>query len=321
MKKTISLKSIIPEAMSGYRLDQAVADLFPDYSRSRLQQWIKSGDLKVDGETWKAKQKVQGGEGIVIETELQPETSWQGEAIPLQILYEDEDILVLNKPVGMVVHPAAGNREGTLLNALVHYNAQLATLPRAGIVHRLDKDTSGLMVVAKSLTAHTGLVEQLQARSVSRQYEAITIDVMTGGGEVDAPIGRHPSQRTKMAVIDSGKEAITHYRVVERFRGHTHVRLSLKTGRTHQIRVHMAHIRYPLVGDPVYGGRLKLPKGASDELVAALQNFKRQALHARKLGLVHPASKNHMEWEQPMPDDMLELISLLKGDLNNPGLR
>lgn len=314
MKEKISLESIVTEAMAGNRLDQAVADLFPEYSRSRLQQWIKSGDLTVDGAQWKPRQKVQGGEEIAIDAELKVETSWEAEAIPLHILYEDEEILVLNKPVGMVVHPAVGNRAGTLLNALVHYRPQLATLPRAGIVHRLDKDTSGLMVVAKTLTAHSDLVEQLQARSVSRQYEAITVDVMTGGGTVEAPIGRHSHQRTKMAVTGSGKEAITHYRVVERFRGHTHIRLKLETGRTHQIRVHMAHIHYPLVGDPAYGGRLKLPKGASTEVVKGLQSFKRQALHAGKLGLVHPESKNYMEWEQPIPDDMLELISLLRDD-------
>lgn len=314
MKEKISLVNIVTEAMAGNRLDQAVADLFPEYSRSRLQQWIKSGDLKVDGAKWKPRQKVQGGEKIAIEAELKAETNWEAEAIPLNILYEDEEILVLNKPVGMVVHPAVGNRAGTLLNALVHYRPQFATLPRAGIVHRLDKDTSGLMVVAKTLTAHNDLVEQLQARSVSRQYEAITVDVMTGGGKVEEPIGRHSHQRTKMAVTASGKEAITHYRVVERFRGHTHIRLKLETGRTHQIRVHMAHIHYPLVGDPVYGGRLKLPKGVTTELIEGLQNFKRQALHASKLGLAHPESKNHMEWEQPMPDDMLKLIDLLRDD-------
>ncbi|HEY9135929.1 MAG TPA: 23S rRNA pseudouridine(1911/1915/1917) synthase RluD [Pseudomonadales bacterium] len=314
MKEKISLANVVTEAMAGYRLDQAVADLFPEYSRARLQQWIKSGDLKVDGAKWKPRQKVQGGEKIAIEAELKAETSWEAEAIPLNILYEDEEILVLNKPVGMVVHPAVGNRAGTLLNALLHYRPQFATLPRAGIVHRLDKDTSGLMVVAKTLTAHNDLVEQLQARSVSRQYEAITVDVMTGGGKVEEPIGRHSHQRTKMAVTASGKEAITHYRVVERFRGHTHIRLKLETGRTHQIRVHMAHIHYPLVGDPVYGGRLKLPKGVTTELVEGLQNFKRQALHASKLGLAHPESKNHMEWEQPMPDDMLKLIDLLRDD-------
>jgi len=315
MSEKISLESLITENMKANRLDQAVAELFPDYSRSRLQQWIKSGELTVDGKQWKPRQKVMGGEKIVINAELQLETSWQGEAIPLNILFEDDEILIINKPVGMVVHPAAGNREGTLLNALVHRDPGMAALPRAGIVHRLDKDTSGLMVVAKTLTAHHYLVEQLQERSVSRQYEAIAVGVMTGGGSVNAPIGRHPKQRVKMAVMESGKEAITHYRVVERFRGHTHIRLKLETGRTHQIRVHMAHIHYPLVGDSVYGGRPKLPKGVSPELIEGLQQFKRQALHAGKLGLKHPASKNYMEWEQEMPGDMQALIRLLKEDV------
>jgi len=315
MSEKISLESLITEKMKTYRLDQAVAELFPEYSRSRLQQWIKSGELTVDGQNWKPRQKVMGGEKIVINAELQLETSWQGEEIPLNILFEDDEILIINKPVGMVVHPAAGNREGTLLNALVHRDPDMAGLPRAGIVHRLDKDTSGLMVVAKTLTAHSNLVEQLQDRSVSRQYEAIAVGVMTGGSSVNAPIGRHPKQRVKMAVINSGKEAITHYRVVERFRGHTHIRLKLETGRTHQIRVHMAHIHYPLVGDSVYGGRPRLPKGVSPELIEGLQHFKRQALHAGKLGLIHPATKSYMEWEQEMPEDMLALIRLLKEDV------
>jgi len=315
MSEKISLESLITEKMKTYRLDQAVAELFPEYSRSRLQQWIKSGELTVDGQNWKPRQKVMGGEKIVINAELQLETSWQGEEIPLNILFEDDEILIINKPVGMVVHPAAGNREGTLLNALVHRDPDMAGLPRAGIVHRLDKDTSGLMVVAKTLTAHSNLVEQLQDRSVSRQYEAIAVGVMTGGRSVNAPIGRHPKQRVKMAVINSGKEAITHYRVVERFRGHTHIRLKLETGRTHQIRVHMAHIQYPLVGDSVYGGRPRLPKGVSPELIEGLQHFKRQALHAGKLGLIHPATKSYMEWEQEMPEDMLALIRLLKEDV------
>ena len=315
MSEKISLESLITENMKANRLDQAVAELFPDYSRSRLQQWIKSGELTVDGKQWKPRQKVMGGERVVINAELKLESSWQGEAIPLDILYEDDEILIINKPVGMVVHPAAGNRESTLLNALVHRDPDMAALPRAGIVHRLDKDTSGLMVVAKTLTAHSNLVEQLQDRSVSRQYEAIAVGVMTGGSSVNAPIGRHPKQRVKMAVTNSGKEAITHYRVVERFRGHTHIRLKLETGRTHQIRVHMAHIHYPLVGDSVYGGRPRLPKGVSPELIEGLQHFKRQALHAGKLGLIHPATKSYMEWEQEMPEDMLALIRLLKEDV------
>lgn len=321
MNEKVILNQQIPEEMGGSRLDQAAAELFPDFSRSRLQQWIKSGELKVNGGRWKPRQKVFGGELIEIKAELESADHWEAEPIPLDVVYEDDEILVLNKPAGIVVHPAAGNREGTLLNALIFYHPQLAALPRAGIVHRLDKDTSGLMVVAKTLKAHNDLVAQLQERSVSREYEAVTVEVMTGGGMVNAPVGRHPSQRTKMAVTDAGKEAITHYRVVERFRGHTHVRLKLETGRTHQIRVHMAHIQYPLVGDPVYGGRLKIPKGISSELIKGLKGFKRQALHAGKLGLIHPLTDEYMDWEQQMPEDMLALLELLKRDIrSNEGL-
>ena len=318
MNELIKRECSVAEEMVGKRLDQAVAELFPEYSRSRLQAWIKSGELKVNGEIWKIKAKVKGGEKLDLEVQLEAETRWLPEPIPLNICYEDTHILVLNKPAGLVVHPAAGNQAGTLLNALLYYSPDLAALPRAGIVHRLDKDTTGLMVVAKTLEAHHHLVSQLQARTVNRQYEAIAAGVMTGGGSVDKPIGRHPAQRVKMAVVDGGKEARTHYRVVKRFRGHTHVRVNLETGRTHQIRVHMAHIKYPLLGDSIYGGRLRHPKGASEQLLRALRGFKRQALHAGKLGLIHPVSGEHMEWEAEIPEDMQVMIRALSDDLVTP---
>ena len=314
MTEQITKESTVADTMVGMRLDQVVAELFSEYSRSRLQEWIKSGNLTINGKATKPKTKVKGGELLRLVVTLEPETRWVAQPIPLNICYEDEHILVINKPAGLVVHPAAGNPDGTLLNALLHYDSELGAIPRAGIVHRLDKDTSGLMVVAKTLPAHFDLVEQLQERSVNRQYEAVAVGVMTGGGTVEAPIGRHPSQRVKMAVVGGGKEAITHYRLVERFRGHTHVRVNLETGRTHQIRVHMAHIHYPLVGDGVYGKRLRHPKGASEELLSALRKFKRQALHAGKLGLLHPASGELMEWEAEMPKDLLSLVQVLRND-------
>jgi len=315
MTEQITIESKVADTMVGMRLDQVVAEVFSEYSRSRLQAWIKSGDLTVDGEAWKTKTKVKGGELLRLVATLESETRWAAQEIPLNICYEDDDILLLNKPAGLVVHPAVGNPDGTLLNALLHYNPELAAIPRAGIVHRLDKDTSGLMVVAKTLPAHHDLVSQLQERSVKRQYEAIAVGVMTGGRTVDAPIGRHPNQRIKMAVVNGGKEAITHYRLVERFRGHTHIRVNLETGRTHQIRVHMAHIHYPLMGDGVYGGRLRHPKGASQALLDALRGFKRQALHAGKIGLLHPATGELMEWEAEMPEDMQRIIQVLRADV------
>lgn len=309
MTEKIEQSELVQESMSNQRFDQVANELFPDYSRSRLQTWIKAGLLTIDGRQGKSKEKLFGGETLTLTVELEPEGDWAAEDIPLDIIYEDDTLMVVNKPVGLVVHPAAGNRTGTLLNGLLHHNPDLINVPRAGIVHRLDKDTSGLMVVAKTLAAHTDLVTQLQARTVSREYEAVTIGVMTGGGRVEADIGRHPRQRTKMAVLDfGGKEAITHYRVLERFEYHTHIRLKLETGRTHQIRVHMAHIGYPLVGDATYAGRFRVPKGASAELIEVLRGFGRQALHAAQLGLNHPSTGEYMEWSVPLPDDMLFLL-------------
>ncbi|MDF2530268.1 MAG: rRNA pseudouridine synthase, partial [Gammaproteobacteria bacterium] len=271
----IQASATVPYGLAGKRLDQVLAEIFPQYSRSRLQSWLKSEQIKVDGRVRRAKDKVIGGEIISLEAEIVPEQQWLAEEKDLNIVYEDETLLVLNKPVGLVVHPGAGNQQGTLLNALLHHCPSLAELPRAGIVHRLDKDTSGLMVIAKTLSAHHSLVEQLQFRSVSREYEAIAIGLMTAGCTIDLPIGRHPTQRLKMAVLEEGgKEAITHVRVIEKYRDHTRVKVMLETGRTHQIRVHLSYKNHPLLGDNVYGRRLMIPKNASLELAEAMRNYK-----------------------------------------------
>lgn len=311
MSRQISESKVVPDDMGGQRIDQVAAKLFSEFSRGRLQSWIKSGELTVDGKTYKPKEKLWGGETMVIEAELEDVNQWQPENIELNIVYEDDDILVINKPAGLVVHPAAGHYEGTLLNGLLYHYPGIETVPRAGIVHRLDMDTTGLMVVAKTIEAQADLVDQLQSREMGREYEAVVQGVMTGGGEVDAPIGRHPNQRLKMAVVDSGKPAVTHYRVLDRFENYTHIRLKLETGRTHQIRVHMSHIGYPLVGDQVYGGRRKVPKGASQELLDQLDVFKRQALHAKRLELIHPITGMEMEWEVDLPQDFEQLLSSL----------
>lgn len=307
----ICLSAVVPESHRGRRLDQVAAELFADFSRSRLQQWIRDGVLRVEGQPSQVRYKVRGGETLQLEAESEEQGEWVAQALDLDIVYEDQCLLVINKTADFVVHPAAGNREGTVLNALLDHCPDLRMLPRGGIVHRLDKDTTGLMVVAKTLSAHNQLVRQLQQRTVSRKYEAIVNGVMTGGGIVDAPIGRHPRQRKKMAVVNGGKEARTHYRVLHRFDAHTYVGLSLETGRTHQIRVHMAHIQHPLVGDSIYAGRLRIPAGATPELQAALRNFGRQALHARELGLVHPESGDEMRWTTDLPADMRGLLKLL----------
>jgi 23S rRNA pseudouridine1911/1915/1917 synthase len=318
MTHTVQLQLTIPESQRGQRLDRALAALVQDYSRSRLQQWIRAGQVTLDERVPQVRERVQGGEVVRIDAELVEQTASQPEAIPLDIVHEDADLLVINKPAGLVVHPAAGNPAGTLMNALLHHDAALASLPRAGIVHRLDKNTSGLMVVARTLTAHKRLVEALQARTVKREYLTVVNTVLTAGGCVEAPIGRHPVDRKRMAVVPGGKEAITHYRVVERYRAHTLVRVRLETGRTHQIRVHMAYRHCPVVGDPVYGGRLRLPQGASAALRETLANFRRQALHAAQLELVHPGSGARVSWEVDVPDDMAQLITVLREDASQP---
>lgn len=312
--KAIRLQAEVPYELGGQRLDQVAAQLFSEHSRSRLAAWIKDGRLTVDGVALRPRDIVHGGALLSLAAEQEAQGEWAAQDIELDIVYEDEHILVLNKPAGLVVHPAAGHADGTLLNALLHHVPELINVPRAGIVHRLDKDTTGLMVVAKTLQAQTRLVEQLQRRSVSRIYEAIVVGVIISGGTVDAPIGRHGQQRQRMAVIEGGKTAISHYRVLERFRSHTHTRVKLETGRTHQIRVHMSHIGYPLVGDPAYGGRFRIPPAANPTLIQALKEFPRQALHARFLELDHPATGERMKWEAPLPDDFVWLLTLLRQD-------
>lgn len=309
------LSAEIPPALDGQRLDQALASLFHEYSRSRLQQWIKAGQIRVDTRILRPRDKVYTGQQVTIQVEETAQGEWIAEAIPLDIVFEDAHLLVINKPPGLVVHPAAGNYSGTLLNALLHHVPKLTAVPRAGIVHRLDKETSGLLVIAKDLPTHTDLVSQLQARAFEREYLAVVVGVMTAGGTVEAPIGRHPVQRKRMAVVARGKPAVTHYRVVERYRAHSLIRVNLETGRTHQIRVHMAHIHYPIVGDPVYGGRLKIPPACSPALHEALQGFRRQALHAARLGLQHPVSGDMLHWEAPLPDDMQLLLEALRTDM------
>lgn len=304
----------VPDSLAGKRLDQIVAELLPEFSRSRIKGWIESGHLKVDGNVEKPREKLYGGEEIVVDVMLEDISHHQGEDIPLNIIYEDDDILVINKQTGFVVHPGAGNQSGTLLNALLHYAPDIAHIPRCGIVHRLDKDTTGLMVVAKSLLAQTSLVEQLQTREMGREYEAVTIGVLTGGGKIDEPISRHSTQRTKMTVHPTGKDAVTHYRLIKRYRNHTHVRVKLETGRTHQIRVHMAYINYPLLGDHTYGMRLRALKNVSPELATVIRGFPRQALHAAHLELYHPRKEERMAWDAPLPDDFVTLLAALEED-------
>lgn len=311
------LTAQVPPELAGFRLDQALARLFPAYSRARLAVWIRNGQALVDGKTWRPRDKVRGGEQLSVNALAEAQGEWRAQSITLDIVYEDAQLLIINKPPGLVVHPGAGNPEGTLLNALLHHTPQLREIPRAGIVHRLDKDTSGLLVVARTLSAQKSLVKQLQAHSVQREYAALVNGEIIAGGRIEAPLGRDRVSRTRMAVTQSGqgKAAITHYRVQERFRAHTLVKVMLETGRTHQIRVHMAHIRHPVLGDPVYGGRLRMPPSCSEELREALRSFKRQALHAAHLALKHPETGAHMEWSAPLPADMTHLIKLLRKDV------
>ena len=311
---TEKLSFTIPEELSGKRLDQALSQLCPQHSRARLQEWIRQGFVRVDDSPRRPRDPVSPGQAIEIEAELPLVSHWESEDINLDIVYQDEEILVINKPAGLVVHPGAGNPRHTLLNALLYHETQLEQVPRAGIVHRLDKDTSGLMVVALTPTTHTYLVDQLREHKVQRQYQAIVQGVMTAGGSVDAAIARHHIQRKRMAVKDSGKHAVTHYRVVKKYPAHTHIRVQLETGRTHQIRVHMAHIRYPIVGDRVYGGRPRLAKQNSEQLKALLRTFPRQALHASELSLKHPLSGEEMSFAAPLPDDILALLEALDND-------
>ncbi len=304
----------IPADCAGQRLDQALAATLPEYSRAQIQQWIRAGHVRLAGALPRQRDTVHGGETVVIEVPEAPAPVWQAQAIALDVVYEDEAILVINKPPGLVVHPAAGNYDGTLLNALLHHAPELGALPRAGIVHRLDKDTSGLLVIARNAIARKSLIGQLQRRTLKREYLAVVNGVVIAGGSVDAPIGRHRVERKRMSVSESGRPATSHYRVQQRFRAHTLLTVQLESGRTHQIRVHMAHLHHPVVGDPVYGGRLQLPKGATPAVAAILRSFKRQALHAAHLGLRHPLTRKSLSWSAPPPADMQELIAVLTAD-------
>ncbi|CAM4128251.1 23S rRNA pseudouridine(1911/1915/1917) synthase RluD [Vibrio neonatus] len=318
MAQQIELKSTVKESQLGQRLDQAIAELFDEFSRSRLKEWLLAGKVSVDGAVvTKARVRVMGGEDIVVLAEIEDEERWEAQDIPLDIVYEDEDLLVINKPRGLVVHPGAGTPDGTVLNALLHHYPQIAEVPRAGIVHRLDKDTTGLMVVAKNVPTQTRLVRTLQKRRITREYEAIAIGKMTAGGMIDKAIGRHSTKRILMAVSEFGKPAITHYRVAERFREHTRIRLRLETGRTHQIRVHMSYLQHPLLGDIAYGGRARIPKGATEELTTMIRSFDRQALHAVMLKFVHPTTGEEMQFHAPVPDDMIEMAEALRQDMRD----
>lgn len=311
----------IPDDFKGMRLDQAIAKLLPDYSRTLIQEWIKNNNLKVNDTTIKARMMVIGGEIITIDATEKVQPTYEAQNIALNIVYEDDALLIINKAAGMVVHPAAGNPNSTLLNALLHHCPDLNQLPRAGIIHRLDKDTTGLLVIAKTAKSLKHLSAQLKARSISRIYQAIVSGIIISGGTIDEPIARHPVNRKRMAIMDTGKIAITHYRVMERYRAYTRLKVQLETGRTHQIRVHMAHIQHPLLGDQVYAGRLHLPKGATPELIAQLRKFKRQALHASEIELEHPVTHEIMSWKAPLPDDMKELIDVLKYDAESSDQR
>ncbi len=311
MKELIELQAIIPDTLRGQRLDSVLSQLFPDYSRACLQNWLKHEFILLDGKLQKQRYKVQGGEQIAITATLENQNTWQqAQAIALEIIYEDDAILIINKPVGMVVHPGAGNSSGTLLNALLHYLPQNQALARAGIIHRLDQNTSGLLIIAKTLIAQTELTRQMQAREIKRDYLALVSGLLTGSGTINQPIGRHPVHRTHMAVVTNGKHAVTHYKIQQRFAHHTLLKVSLETGRTHQIRVHLTYQGYPIVGDPVYG-RKHIAKNLNVELRDALMAFNRQALHAYQLTLLHPLTQQSMTFTAELPQDMQQLLDLL----------
>lgn len=313
----------IPPELDGKRLDQALAELLPDYSRSRLKDWILGGHVVLDGRKPVPRTRVQSGQHVALTAAIEVESPAQPEAMDLDIVFEDEDVLAIDKPAGLVVHPGAGNAAGTLMNGLLYYAPALSALPRSGILHRLDKGTSGLLLVAKTLPAHTRLVRDLEQRRITREYRAVCGGRLTAGGHIDAPIGRHPTRRTHMAVIENregkGRPAVTHYRILTRFSAHTFLALRLETGRTHQIRVHLAHARHGLVGDATYGGRLKVPAGVSAELAETLRHFSRQALHASGLVFTHPVNGNTIELHSRLPADFVGLLNVLdKGDSSAP---
>jgi len=306
------MKIIIPDRLIGSRLDAAISEMLPELSRNKITSWIKSGEILIDSNRFKPKEKVSGGEIIEMNVSLEENTHWIAEDIKLDIVFEDEEILILNKPSGLVTHPGAGNTHGTLANGILFARPELNQLDRAGIVHRLDKDTSGLMVVSKTEPAKLSLIKQLESHSVSREYSAIVYGSMVTGGMVNEPIGRDSANRQKQAVTKGGKPAVTHYRVIEKFKNFTLIKAILETGRTHQIRVHMSHIGHPLLGDFTYGGKVKFPKGASDELKQAIKNFPRQALHAKKLSIIHPGDNKELSWKSKLPEDLDTMINILR---------
>ena len=314
MNECIKINIIIPDAMSGKRLDQALAELLPEHSRARLQGWIRDDYVQIDKKSMRPRDKVHGGEQVEIRAEIESQISAAPEDIPLEIVFEDEHLIIINKPAGLIVHPGAGNPQHTLMNALLHHDQQLEQVARAGIVHRLDKDTTGLLVVARTPQSHTYLANQLQTRKIYREYVTIVSGIMTAGGTINQPIGRHRTHRTKMAVVKNGRSSTTHYRIIKKYKHHTQLQVNLETGRTHQIRVHLTWLHYPIIGDPVYGGKKQLVKGMDPNLANYITAFPRQALHARAIQLHHPLSKEMMTWQAPIPEDMAELINTLETD-------
>lgn len=307
-------EALIPGEQAGARADIALTAMWPDFSRSRIQRWIKDGQITLDGHVLRPRDPVPAGAKVVLATTLEAVGDDQPEPIGIEVVHEDQHLIVINKPSGLVVHPGAGNRQGTLVNALLNFASELVRLPRAGLVHRLDKDTSGLLVIGRTVAAHTRLVEMMQAREISREYSALVNGVPTGGGTINEPIGRHPTDRTRMAIREQGRSAVTHFTVTERFRAHALLGVNLETGRTHQIRVHLAHRRYPIVGDPVYGRRQVLPSAPSPALVDALRAFRRQALHAARLSFIHPGTGQPVSFDAPLPADFQQLLAVLRED-------
>lgn len=315
MDERIHIDTVIPADMSGKRFDQALSSMLPEYSRVKIQTWIRDGCVKIDTKSiYACDSHIQGGERVEICAEIKPQVAVEAENIPLQIIFEDEQFIIINKPAGLVVHPGAGNKQHTLMHALLYYDPKLRQVPRAGIVHRLDKETTGLLMVARTPQSHQYLVQKLQQREIKRQYVALVSGVMISGGMVNQAIGRHPKHRTKMAVLSNGRPAKTHYRIVKKYRHHTQIRVHLETGRTHQIRVHMHWLRYPILGDPMYGPKVRAKKGMSAQLVQAIATLPRQALHAQAISLVDPHSQAMLEWEAPIPEDMLQLTQALEID-------